>query len=227
MNIPWKRRPSHAEYAGQARLRAELYRVQARAMLDPIDAELAAFLQKNYPFLLPESFEGTDEAIKQLRVDFTNLFLLSSPPYEAALVDESGHLNSKATDAVTDFYRACGYNPGRGSAGLGHPGVLAMDHASVEIEFLARLIDEEAGAWAAERPGLAREKLSLSARFMDEHFMRWMPVYTLGVEEDAETHLYRELARWIREFAFSDRKYIARALKARGRRHRPSKDDSP
>ena len=212
MSVPWKRRPSNAERAERARLRAELYRVQARAMLDPLDPELAAFLQENYPFLLPENFEITDDALKEIRVDFTDLFLLSSPPYEAALVDASGHLNSKATDAVTDFYRACGYNPGRGSAGLDHPGVLAMDHASVELEFLARLADEEADAWAEGRPDLAREKLSLSARFMDEHFMRWIPVYTLGMEEDAETHLYRELARWIREFAFSDRKYIARTL---------------
>ena len=30
---------------------------------------------------------------------------------------------------------------------------------------------------------------------MDEHLMRWMPVYTSSMEEDAETHLYRELAR--------------------------------
>ena len=42
--------------------------------------------------------------------------------------------------------------------------------------------------------------------------MGWMPVYTSSMEEDAETHLYRALAGWIREFAFSDRKYIAGIL---------------
>ena len=212
MSLRWKRRASHAEYAEQARIRAQLYRVQARAMLDPLDAELAGFLRENYPFLLPEGFEATEEALQKLRVDFTNLFVLSSPPYEAALMDESGHLNSKRTDAVADFYRACGYNPGRGSEGLAHPSVLAMDHLSVELEFLARLASEEADAWEEGEADLAREKLSLSARFMDEHLMRWMPVYTSSMEEDAETHLYRELAGWIREFAFSDRKYIAGIL---------------
>ena len=212
MSLRWKRRASGAEYAEQARLRAQLYRVQARAMLDPLDEELAGFLRENYPFLLPEKFEATEEALQKLRVDFTNLFVLSSPPYEAALMDESGHLNSKRTDAVADFYRACGYNPGRGSEGLAHPSVLAMDHLSVELEFLARLASEEADAWEEGDAGLAREKLSLSARFMDEHLMRWMPVYTSSMEEDAETHLYRALAGWIREFAFSDRKYIAGIL---------------
>ena len=212
MSLRWKRRASHAEYAEQARIRAQLYRVQARAMLDPLDEELAGFLQENYPFLLPEGFEATEEALQKLRVDFTNLFVLSSPPYEAALLDESGHLNSKRTDAVADFYRACGYNPGRGSEGLAHSSVLAMDHLSVELEFLARLATEEADAWEEGDADLAREKLSLSARFMDEHLMRWMPVYTSSMEEDAETHLYRELAGWIREFAFSDRKYIAGIL---------------
>ena len=48
MSLRWKRRASHAEYAEQARLRAQLYRVQARAMLDPLDAELAGFLRENY-----------------------------------------------------------------------------------------------------------------------------------------------------------------------------------
>ena len=212
MSLSWKRHASHAEYAEQARLRAQLYRVQARAMLDPLDSELAAFLQENYPFLFPEKFEVTEETLQKLRVDFTNLFVLSSPPYEAALMDESGHLNSKATDEVADFYRACGYNPGRGSVGIAHPSVLAMDHLSVELEFLARLATEEADAWEDGSADLAREKLSLSARFMDEHLMGWMPIYTSSMEEDAETHLYRELAKWIREFAFSDRKYVAKAL---------------
>ena len=87
MSLRWKRRASHAEYAEQARLRAQLYRVQARSMLDPLDA---GFLRENYPFLFPERFEVTEEALQKLRVDFTNLFVLSSPPYEAALMDESG-----------------------------------------------------------------------------------------------------------------------------------------
>ncbi len=212
MSLSRKRHASNAEYAERARLRAQLYRVQAQAMLEPMDAELAGFLQENYPFLFPEKFANTEESLRKLRVDFTELFLLSSPPYEAALVDESGHLNSKAADAVADFYRACGYNPGRGSGGLAHPSVLAMDHLSVELEFLAQLAAEEADAWSQGRPDLAREKLSLSARFMDEHLMRWIPIYTSSAEEDAQTRLYRELTRWIREFAFSDRKYVASAL---------------
>lgn len=212
MSLSWRRRASGAECAGHARLRARLYGVQAQAMLDPPDAELAAFLQENYPFLVPAGQEITEAYLQELRVDFTDLFLLSAPPYEAALVDESGHLNSKATDAVADFYRACGYNPGRGSGGQSHPSVLAMDHISVELEFLAHLAGEETRAWEGGEAGLAREKLSWSARFLDEHVMCWMPLYTSSVEEDAQTHLYRALARWIREFAFSDRKYIAETL---------------
>ena len=80
MSLRWKRRASPSENAEQARLRAQLYRVQARAMLDPLDAELAGFLRENYPFLLPEGFEVTEETLRKLRVDFTNLFVLSSPP---------------------------------------------------------------------------------------------------------------------------------------------------
>ncbi len=146
--------------------------------------------------------------LQTLRVDFTHLFILSSPPYEAALLDESGHLNSKTTDRVTDFYRASGYDPGRGSGGARHSSVAAMDHLSVELEFLAHLAGAEEEAWRAGEEEGARARLAEAARFMDEHLLRWAPLYTAAMEEEAETGFYRELARWVREFALEDRVHI-------------------
>ena len=217
MSPTWKKRPSHEEHAEQAQIRAQLYRVQAAAFLDPPDEELLSFLQDNYPFLFPAPARLTPEFIKTLRVDFTNIFVMSAPPYEAALLDESGHLNSKATDRVTDFYRACGYNPGRGSAGASHPSVLAMDHLSVELEFLAHLAQTESDAWGSGDAARAGEHLTLASTFMDDHLLRWVPIYTTGVERDAESDFYRGLSRWTREFILEDRVHISNVLKAIGR----------
>ena len=44
-----------------------------------------------------------------------------------------------------------------------------------------------------------------------------MPVFTAAVEEEAETGLYRALARWTREFALADRAHIEK-LRRRARR---------
>ena len=50
--------------------------------------------------------------------------------------------------------------PGKGSEGLAHSSVLAMDHLSVELEFLARLASEEADAWEEEATTPSRGKNS-------------------------------------------------------------------
>lgn len=215
MSAFWKNRPSDEELAEQAGLRGKIYRVQAAAFLDPPDTELLHFLAENYPFLLPGGFRENPEALQALRVDFTSLFHLSGHPYEAALVDKSGHLNSHATDRVTDFYRACGFNPGFGSGGSQHSGLLAMDHLSAELEFLAHLAEAEEAAWRAGDKALALEQLTRAARFMNDHLLRWMPLFTASLEDDAETDFYRELAKWAREFAFEDRKHIENIIKGK------------
>lgn len=213
MSPLWRSRPDPQARAEEADLRRKLYRVQAAAFLDPPDEELIAFLAADYPFLFPDGPPDGEEALRVLRVDFTHLFVLSSPPYEAALLEESGHLNSRVTDSVTDFYRACGFNPGRGSAGASHPSVLAMDHLSAELEFLAHLAGAEAEAWREGTPEAAREQIGRAARFLDEHLLRWMPLFTLGVEQDAQTAFYRELAGWTRAYVLEDRNHIGELLK--------------
>ncbi|MDA1001458.1 MAG: molecular chaperone TorD family protein [bacterium] len=211
--FPRRARLSPEERIEQAALRARLYRVQSRSLLDPPDLELIAFLAANYAFLFPDDFplppgEGD---MKALRVDFTQLFITSSPPYEAAICDESGHLNAGVTDRVVDFYRARGFDPGLGSGA--HAGILAPDHLSVELEFLAHLAEGEAAAWRSRNAEEARAHLASAARFLDEHLLRWMPILTTCVEEDAETPFYRKLAAWTREFALEDRKHIQGLLK--------------
>ncbi len=207
----FRKRPEAGELADQAALRQKIYRVQAAAFLDTPEETLIVFLKENYPFL----FSGEEaEDLKALRVDYTSLFMLSGHPYEAALIDESGHLNSAATDRVTDFYRSCGFDPGRESGGAKHMGLLAMDHLSVELEFLAHLAGEEEEAWRAGESGRAEEALDRAARFMDAHLLRWMPLFTAAAEEDAETEFYRGLSKWTREFALEDRKHIEKVLKA-------------
>lgn len=90
-----------------------------------------------------------------------------------------------------------------------------MDHLSAELEFVAHLSETEEAGWrTGDRPG-ALEQLSLTARFMDEHLLRWMPLFTASLEEDAETGLYRELAKWTREFALEDRKHIETIIRGK------------
>lgn len=207
MSALFRKRPGPEELAEEAELRRRIYRVQAAAYLEPPDAALLSFLAENYPFLLPEGPPRDDAGLQALRADFTGLFHLSAQPYEAALLDESGHLNARATDRVTDFYRACGYRPAP------RAGVMGLDHLSAELEFMAHLAEAEREAWRAGDASKAGETLGHQARFLDEHLLRWMPIFTAAVEEEAETALYRALARWTREFALADRAHVEKRRK--------------
>ena len=109
------------------------------ALLDPPEIKLLQFLSENYSFLFGENKIPLEDLNKNLRIDFTNLFVLSSPPYESVLLDKSGYLNSKITDNVNDFFRHSGFNPSAKNIGQKFHSVLSMDHISVELEFMSHL----------------------------------------------------------------------------------------
>jgi TorA maturation chaperone TorD len=74
-----------------------------------------------------------------------------------------------------------------------------IDHAALELEFLAYAAHLEARAAAeadAERAAIAREA---QRSFLRDHFGRWAPPFFERMEERAPAGFYRSAARWARE----------------------------
>lgn len=73
-----------------------------------------------------------------------------------------------------------------------------LDHAALELEFLAYAAHLEAEAAAqgdAERRGIAREAQRL---FLRDHLGRWAPPFLERMEERAPAGFYRSAASWAR-----------------------------
>lgn len=74
-----------------------------------------------------------------------------------------------------------------------------IDHAALELEFLAYAAHLEARVAAdadAERVAVAREA---QRAFLRDHFGRWAPPFFERMEERAPEGFYRSAARWARE----------------------------
>ncbi|MED5579469.1 MAG: molecular chaperone TorD family protein [Nitrospinota bacterium] len=178
------------------------------ALLDPPEIKLLKFLNENYSFLFRENDIPLEDLIKNLRTDFTNLFVLSSPPYESVLLDESGFLNSKITDNVNDFFRHTGFNPGAKNVGQKFHSVMSMDHISVELEFMSHLAKNQHNSLTDENENEYYKWLNLSSKFLDNHLLKWAPIYLTAIERDSKTFFYKELCTWTQDFILEDRKYI-------------------
>jgi len=183
------------------------------AFLDPPEQKLLQFLDENYPFLFEKNGNSSIDLLKDLRVDFTNLFVLSSPPYESVLLDESGFLNSKVTDNVNDFFRHSGFNPSSNNIGQKFHSVLSTDHISVELEFMSHLAKNQYKNLDDKNEKEYYKFLNLSSKFLDNHLLRWVPIYLTAIERDSKTFFYKELCKWTQNYILDDRKYIEEIIK--------------
>lgn len=147
----------------------------------------------------PRTAEGTaalaesatlGENVQQVRDDFQQLFVgpfhLPAPPWESVYRSRDRLLFEAETLQVREFYRRHGLQAPK----LNQE---ADDHISLELEFLARLLDR---AGAAEADGDLEQARSLVAehdRFLAEHLTTWAPQFFGDVEANAQTACYRGL----------------------------------
>ena len=183
------------------------------AFLDPPEQKILQFIKENYPFLFSENKIPSEDLEKELRIDFTNLFILSSPPYESVLLDESGFLNSKVTDSVNDFFRHSGFNTSSNKIGQKFHSILSMDHISVELEFMSHLARNQCENLSDKKEQEYYKYLNLSSNFLDNHLLKWVPIYLTAIERDSKTFFYKELCKWSLNFILDDRKYIEKITK--------------
>ncbi|MEE9256749.1 MAG: molecular chaperone TorD family protein, partial [bacterium] len=82
----------------------------------------------------------------------------------------------------------------------GHSTHQTPDHASVELEFMSVLCEREAGAWSAEDSGEGVRCLKLQKQFLENHLLRWIPIFSAGVREKQGESLYTRAAGAIESF---------------------------
>jgi TorA maturation chaperone TorD len=112
-----------------------------------------------------------------------------------------GALNGSAASLVKNFFRSAGFELDPGAREL-------PDHISVELEFMAQAIRQEADSWEKGDRAAARGWAEHQSAFMKRHLGKWGPDFGEKIAARAETPLYREIARLLTNFLEADRKDI-------------------
>jgi putative dimethyl sulfoxide reductase chaperone len=185
-----------AEQAAEnARARADTYRLLGRLCLAEVDARLLAALRATSEFA--GTLAGADEPLlARLRAEYARLFLLNAPPYESLYVDDAMLLNTGATVAVVEAYRAGGYSP------AGQTG--APDHVGLELAFLGHLALSEWQALARKDSAVVTHGRALRRRFLTEHLGRWAPIWATALSRLAGQPFYEALGGVVRDFVLAE-----------------------
>jgi TorA maturation chaperone TorD len=168
----------------------ELSNEALQALTIPSFAQLLGWLPQGK---LSEAIAQMDTAIEEwqtlapqtvldtLATDFAAIYLTGhyrASPSESAWTDDEELVCQDAMFEVRELYQA--YD-------LKVPSwrIMADDHLVNELLFVAHLLEK-----SATQPELLRE----TAKFMDEHLMRWLLVFTSRVIQRCDTLFYASLA---------------------------------
>lgn len=139
---------------------------------------------------------GWEQARIDAAADFAALFLGMSAdpvsPYESVYTSEEHLLMQDARDEVLAAYRANGFQQVEDLH-------LPEDHASTELEFMAKLCEREM-VGLQENDALAVGQASAAqVAFLKDHLMVWMPQMCADVAARAKTGLYAGLAEMLEQ----------------------------
>ena len=168
-------------------------------------------------FYVDLSKKQDEELIEDLAVEYARLFLGPDKhisPHESVHHERDGGdwgaLWGKSTVEVKLFIESAGLEYISEYSGL-------PDHISVEFEFMQQVTSREAQAWESNDSEGALYCLKMEKKFLDDHIMKWIPLFCEKIINAAELSFYREIAELTRSFIQSEMeevdKYVSTAQK--------------
>ncbi|MEN8263708.1 MAG: molecular chaperone TorD family protein [Nitrospirota bacterium] len=159
-----------------------------------------------------------EDLIEDLAVEYTRLFLGPGKhisPHESIHHERDdgdwGQFWGKSTVEIKKFIETAGLEYKDDFTGL-------PDHISVELEFMQKASAREAQAREEGSNDELLYCLKMERKFIDEHLLKWVPVFCDKIISEAELSFYREIAKVTKHFMeFEEEeisKYISEAEKA-------------
>ncbi|MBI3326442.1 MAG: molecular chaperone TorD family protein [Nitrospinae bacterium] len=138
---------------------------------------------------------------------FVGPHTLPCPPYESVYQEPSWSVMGETTLEVRHAYEAAGFTLETDIGEL-------PDHVAVELEFLARLSEEEAVAWTVDDEAKALQWLEHEHAFLERHLGAWLPTLTARVTAATISPFYRSLARTAQAFVTHARGQVTALVRA-------------
>ncbi len=149
-----------------------------------------------------------NELIEELTTEYARLFLGPGKhisPHESVHHEREdgdwGALWGASTVEVKKFIETTGLEYRRDYSGM-------PDHISVELEFMAELIQAEVNFRAKGHEHKARQCLLLEKRFLAEHLVHWMPTFCEKIVGETESSFYIEMAALTKRFIQLDQQEL-------------------
>ncbi|HEC42599.1 MAG TPA: hypothetical protein ENI20_07205 [Bacteroides sp.] len=144
--------------------------------------------------LFPAAGKFTDT---ELLVEYSRLFIgpfkTLAPPYSSVYLGSENLVYSEETIWVVQFYRKAGLDFNRDIHDL-------PDHIAIEMEFIYYLIYHEVSQLQENNIEKARFFHEHQLEFIQEHFVKWAPVFCDTILRETNNEYYRSLAESLRSF---------------------------
>jgi TorA maturation chaperone TorD len=141
-----------------------------------------------------------EQLIEDLAVEYARLFLGPDKhisPHESVHHERDGgdwgSLWGKSTVEVKKFIESAGLEYITEYSGL-------PDHISVELEFMQQAASREAQAWELNDSEGALYCLKMEKKFLDDHILKWIPLFCDKIIADTKLSFYREIAELTKNF---------------------------
>jgi len=130
-------------------------------------------------------FHSLDHIEDELNIDFSSMFLLHTQPIESFVLDAKHEALVGLQNPVMAFYFQNGFE-----IDMNQTDILAPDHLGIELGFMQTII--------------FRDEFQSQRTFLEEHILKWVIPYLLGMRSMAITPFYRDIFDFTIEFLTSD-----------------------
>lgn len=155
-----------------------------------------------------KEFSRADLIAQYLNVDFTNLFLMHLIPYESFYTRDDQMIESGGDNPIIELYNSYDFR-----VELDKARVISPDHIGVELEFMYMLCSALQKAQEADDAEGIDDILRVQKDFLEQHLLRWAPMFLINVKRESITPLYHDGAEFALDFLLSDFEYINSKLK--------------
>ncbi len=198
--------------------RQALYSFIARLMLLEVDekflesfeseANLLSMFPNYKEWSKQKELSRADLIAQHLNVDFTNLFLMHLVPYESFYMRDDQMIESGGNNPIITLYNSYDFR-----VELDKARVVSPDHIGVECEFMHILCSALQKAQEADDVEGIDDILKVERDFLEQHLLRWAPMFLINVKRESITPLYHDGAEFVLDFLLSDFEYIKLKLK--------------
>lgn len=173
--------------------RLYIYAFLSRVFTAELDEKALLDLQKNEQLLETIGQESAEwfatqalDAIEEaLNVDYNTLFVMHNHPIESAVMDSKNEVLVGLQNPVMQFYFQHGYD-----FNLEQSSLYVPDHLAIELGFMQKLVSQD--------------ETAVQIEFMQQHLLKWIPPFLIGIQGQSQTPFYRELCDFTIEFLLSD-----------------------